>query len=404
MRSLFVGRWDPWPARSGAQLRSAMIVQALAELGPVDLVVLRGDGRAEPLQIPDGIDVDRVHATTRPERIVRRRRDLARWMFDSRLPPAVAAGDPTPVRDEVRGWAHGPYDLAWYERVETHALLAPVVDVPTIVDVDELRDVSRQRRLRDSWLEPGTPRITDRARRGFDHLVGHREAMAWRRLQRRSAQRAASAVVCSPDDADRLGTPNAAVVPNCVELPVVDRSRAPEPSVLFVGSMRYWPNADAATLLVRDVLPALRTRLPDVRLRLVGDAGPALRNRFDGRHGVELPGIVEAITPELATAGVVAVPLRYGSGTRLKIVEALAHGVPVVATSVAVEGLDVIDGEHLLIADSPSEFADRVVQVLTDAELATRLGRRGRARVEQRYAWPLGVEAVQRIATEVAGV
>ncbi len=121
--------------------------------------------------------------------------------------------------------------------------------------------------------------------------------------------------------------------------------------------MHYFPNADAARFFVRDVLPVLRAELGDsFEVRIVGKAPPSVRE-LGKVPNVTVTGYVSDLSTELARTDVMIVPLRHGSGTRLKILEAFANMIPVVSTTIGAAGLDAHDGEHLLIADTPAEFA-----------------------------------------------
>jgi glycosyltransferase involved in cell wall biosynthesis len=146
------------------------------------------------------------------------------------------------------------------------------------------------------------------------------------------------------------------------------------------------PNLDAAVFFVRDVFPLIRQCIPDAQLRIVGRASPEIR-RLSGCEGIVIVGAVERIEDELAKAHAVVVPLRIGSGTRLKILEAWAHGIPVVSTTVGAEGLPVAHAENLLIADAAPALAKACVRVLTDESLRTRLAEAGRRTVESRFDW-----------------
>ena len=113
-------------------------------------------------------------------------------------------------------------------------------------------------------------------------------------------------------------------------------------------------------------------------------------------NGVDIVGMVDDVNPHLDRAAVVVVPLRIGGGTRLKIVEALAKGKAVVSTRLGAEGIDVVDGEHLLLADDPQDIADRVEQVLADPALARRLGDAGRRLAEERYSWAVITDRLEQ--------
>jgi polysaccharide biosynthesis protein PslH len=188
-----------------------------------------------------------------------------------------------------------------------------------------------------------------------------------------------------------------AVVPNGVSLDYFQPAASPimPGSMVFTGLMTYRPNADGVSFFIRRILPAIRAARGDAAFTAVGwglpdDIRPLLGD------GVSHTGRVEDIRPYLAQASVVVVPLRIGSGTRLKVLEALAMAKPVVSTSVGCEGLDVTHGEHLLIADDPATFAASVLRLLEDPAEAASLGSRGRALVESRYGWEQSVAELER--------
>ena len=170
---------------------------------------------------------------------------------------------------------------------------------------------------------------------------------------------------------------------------------------MFAGNLGYFPNVDAATFLVRDVLPRVRAAVPGAELRLVG-ARPARRVRaLAGAAGVSLAASVPAIAPELAAATIALVPLRAGSGLQNKVLEAMAAGTPVVATPRAVAGLALGTGEEVLVADDAAGLAAAAVALLRDPARARAQARAARALVERRYRWEdsaAGVEAAWRAA------
>ena len=118
---------------------------------------------------------------------------------------------------------------------------------------------------------------------------------------------------------------------------------------------------------------------------------------MDGKNGIKVIGEVADIRDPLRDAGVIVVPLRIGSGTRLKILEAMAMGKPIVSTSIGSEGLEVTNRHHLTIADSPAEFADYCLELESNSELRSTIGRNGRQLVEQDYSWGAICRSVQRI-------
>ena len=223
--------------------------------------------------------------------------------------------------------------------------------------------------------------------------IGHRRQRA---AEERAWRAADLCLATSEREAGIIGAAGAqrvAIVPNGVATETIrpvtgdPGARAPgRPTLVFVGLLGYAPNADAVTYLVRDILPLIRAQRPDIHLQVVGDGATAELLRLAG-PGIEFTGRVPDVRPFIAAAGVVVVPLRIGSGTRLKILEALAMGRPVVTTRIGAEGLDLVDGEHVLIADGPTAFAAAVDRVLADDRLAAQLGERGRTLVERSYDW-----------------
>jgi glycosyltransferase involved in cell wall biosynthesis len=160
-------------------------------------------------------------------------------------------------------------------------------------------------------------------------------------------------------------------------------------------------NHDGAMFFLREVWPLLRRPGRPLVVKMVGRAPQAeLLAAHDGRECI-VTGKVDEVLPYYREALAAIVPLRSGGGTRLKIVEALAAGTPVVSTSVGCEGLDVVDGRTILIADSPQAFAAAIERLLEDPALAAALSRDGRRLVEERYDWPL-IAAVHAQVYEAA--
>ena len=155
---------------------------------------------------------------------------------------------------------------------------------------------------------------------------------------------------------------NVDVIPNGVDVdqyhPLPTNSERALPSLMFIGNMGYQPCVDAVRYFCNDILPRIRRELPAIELWIVGDGAPA-EVRALTANGVNVTGRVGDVVPYYAQCSVCIVPLRAGGGTRLKILEAMALGRPVVSTTIGCEGLEVRDGEHLLIADSPERFAER---------------------------------------------
>ncbi len=192
------------------------------------------------------------------------------------------------------------------------------------------------------------------------------------------------------------------VAPNGVDIEYFQPSSAvvDTNSLVFTGLISYRPNTDAVLFFVREVLPHIVNARPETVFSIVGMGPPEEVVRLAGPN-VIVTDEVPDVRPYIEKSSVFVVPLRMGSGTRLKVLEGLAMGKPMVSTSVGCEGIDARDGEHLLIEDDPQAFAQAVVRLMNDRELAQRLGTAGRALVEDHYSWASIVQTMEQFHLRV---
>lgn len=155
--------------------------------------------------------------------------------------------------------------------------------------------------------------------------------------------------------------------------------------IVFTGTMDYWPNADAVTWFVNEVFPAVRADHPDAQFAIVGSRPTPAVKKLGDEEGVLVTGRVQDIRPWMAHARLMVAPLRIARGVQSKVLEGMAMGLPTVVSPLAMEGLDVRAGEHVLVADTPGAFAEAVGRVLGGE--APELGESGRARVVERHDW-----------------
>ena len=182
-----------------------------------------------------------------------------------------------------------------------------------------------------------------------------------------------------------------AVIPNGVDTDYFTPREGEEtPALIYAGGMNMFANRDAVEWFLETAWPLIKKAVPGVRFFALG-ARPsrAILDAAAADPAVEAPGFVDDIRPWVARAAVYVVPLRVGGGTRLKIVDAMAQGKAIVATTLGAEGIDANAGEHFVLADEPPAFADAVISLLHDPARRRALGAAARARVCETYAWPL---------------
>jgi glycosyltransferase involved in cell wall biosynthesis len=158
-------------------------------------------------------------------------------------------------------------------------------------------------------------------------------------------------------------------------------------NILSLGTMSWPPNIDSMLYFAKDIMPIIKKQFPGCTLTIAGSNPSPVIQALASEPDISVTGFVDDVDEIARNCGVFIVPLRSGSGVRVKILNALAMGLPIVSTTIGVEGLDVRNGEHLLIADTPADFAESVIRVLTDSDLAQKLGENGRKFVCENYSW-----------------
>jgi glycosyltransferase involved in cell wall biosynthesis len=375
LRTLFITVDAPYPPASGAPLRNWQNVRLAAAAGPVAVLSL---------------GYDEISLTELPGVAVYRHVTLRRG-----------------VEGGVRGFPSIAGSAAKYvggalaELIETFAPAIAVLENVWIEGVDQL--------VRGSGC-----RLVYDAHNAYGDLAEelNLDVAAVRALEAEALAGIDDLWVCSEDDAERLRREYAPrvplhVIPNGIDTDYYSRIRARGLRVqrdvitlLFVGSFWYEPNRIAAELLLDEIVPDVRARsAAEVRLVLVGAApSPAMLASKD--PGLMLAGRVPDVRPYLSAADAIVVPLRQGGGTRLKLLEAFAACRPVVATAKGAEGIDVRDGEHLLVRESPAEIAAAVIRLRRDPGLGERLTSCAYQLVADRYSWTALAPAVRSALVE----
>jgi glycosyltransferase involved in cell wall biosynthesis len=229
------------------------------------------------------------------------------------------------------------------------------------------------------------------ARRGPSAAFYRAEAKALRHMESHTIADFDHVIVVSEKEKTRLPAYAGSVLicPNGRE-PSGLLPEATTPTVAFVATMGWAPNVDAALWLGREIWPLVVEEVPDAQLLLIG-RGPTPEILALAGPGVEVTGTVAEVAPYLARARVVVAPLRAGGGTRLKIMEALDSGRPVVATSIGCEGLEDLVGRGVILADTTSGMADEIVRLLHDPPGSARLGVQGHDAVDAEHTWDIAL-------------
>ncbi len=387
--ALFLTPEPPYPLAGGGALRGAALLNYLATRYTVDVMAFREPASPDPVEtIPRalagrvGVVNLPVHSRTAAARAWRNLRRMARG-----VPPLVDrfAG----FAGEVAGALDGKrYDLAVIE----HFWCAPYVEQlarragRVVLDLHNVESVLHERcALTERWPVAW-------AHRWF--------ARNCRRLERRLLPRLDLLLTASEADADRLRGLSSAtpveVYPNTI--PAVARpERKPMDAIVFSGNMEYHPNIAAVRFFATRIWPLLRERWPGLSWLLIGKNPRSVLEFMERDPRIRVVGAVENSVEAIALAKVAVVPLLAASGTRIKILEAWAAGVPVVSTRIGAEGLPARHGEHLLVADDPAEFAEAVSALLESDSRGRQLAAAGRALYETEFTWEAGWRRLEKI-------
>lgn len=287
----------------------------------------------------------------------------------------------TSIREQLQG---GAFDAVFADSLYALANL-PATKTPILLNCHnvEWRILDRYAGFEGNVLK-----------RLYVKVEGHR----LRRVEELALKESAACMVCSGQDGEFLDKvvegKKIYVVPNCIDTAryAPDSTEAGSEfahcTLLFQGGMDWYPNRDAVEYFTTAILPAVRKQMPKTRFVVAGRNPPeGFIQRISAKARVEFTGTVPDMRPYLAKATLAVVPLRIGSGTRLKILEAAAAGLAIVSTSLGAEGLEFRPGQEILLEDEPQRFADAVVALLRDAARRQAIGRAARHRVVERYSF-----------------
>ena len=396
MKLLFLAPYLPSPPQSGAPRRVHGLLSELARRHEVSLLALTAPGEDTDAALHETRRYCTEVVTVENDRIDRalnRKRKRAiqlRSLVHTRSYERLTYYHPSFQRALDRLVARGDFDVITTEHSQMACYLLPRTACLVLDEHNIEYDIL--------W------RTTAAERRRYAPSI--RKLYNWAnylklRREERAAWRQFDGITLTSERDERLLRRDApekrtAVIPNAVDTEFFQPSGVPvEPgTILFFGAINYYPNTEGLLFFLDEVFPHVKRQHQGARLWIVGQLPPpAIVGR--AAEDVIVTGLVDDVRPYLERAAVVIAPLRIGGGTRLKIVEAMSMGKPIVATRIGAEGLDVSDGEDILLGDTAEEFAYQIVRARGDAALAQRLGEAARHRAESLYSWRDAVDRLE---------
>ncbi len=390
MKVVWIGHFTPYPPRGGAPQRSFNLLREAARHAEVHFVGLAQRGHQPRAQ--DVAEAERALSDVcASARVIDTGSRTSRAGKVAAFAKCVLSGrsysESLLIRADWRRQIEQDLDRIRPEVVHVDSIMAadllpPRWQGPAVLNHHNIESAMMDRRAR-----------TDESLR---RVVWSREARLLRRYERTTASRFRRHLVVSDVDAESLRAivPEAriSVIPNGVDADYFGaRKEEPaDPTLIFAGRMNWYPNSHAVAEFLGRCWPELRRRVSSIKLIVAGmNPPPELVRAAETDRSIRVTGFVEDIRPVITEALVYVCPILDGGGTRLKLLDAMSLGMPIVATPLAAEGLTVTDGGEMLIRELGGPFVDGVVQCLEDASLRRRLSDAARDLVIQRYDWPI---------------
>lgn len=407
MRLLFLTPQLPYPPHQGASLRNWAFIRELSSRHEVHLLCFRFQDEHDVAAAVDVILEDVASLTVIPAPT---RSPITRLVqLFSTMTPDLALRLWTPAFAGALSdlFARHDFDLVQVEGLELLHYVEPYLGTRPPVWVYDAHNAEAD--LQESaWRSDTSVRRPDR---WIGALYSYIQWQKLRRYERRLLPRFAGVVSVSDEDAQSLSVDTGVqplVLPNGVDTetlspgafsPAADLAGAP--SIVFTGKMDFRPNIDGVVWFVNDIWPSIRAEQPEAKFWIVGQSpAPAVQD-LDAAEGVVVTGRVPEIEPYIAGADVIVAPLRMGSGTRLKVLQAMSLARPVVGTTLGCSGLGVVDGEHLRIADTAGTFATAVTSLLHRREVAENLAACGRRYVCEHFDWQVLVPRLEELYEQI---
>jgi glycosyltransferase involved in cell wall biosynthesis len=355
---LYIGAGAPWLGGAGYLVHQRMFLRALAEVAELHLAMfdLPADAVASRPQFVQSLTALPKATRASESGIVRLAADLL-CPFPRMFRGSRCAGS----RKIVADLHPEQYDAVFSFRID-FGHFAGVLNHPRLLlDIDDPEHLRWRRQLAATTKNGGDWRtLHDLNKLG--------------RFEKRAARNAVASFVCQEHDRAAFDPPPI-VVPNCVDVPAAcPPRRAEAPRVILVGNFSAAsPNVDALRWMLDEIWPLIRDGSPQCEFHVVGKLAADLASRVGSTPGAVAAGFVEDLAAEMSRASLSLAPIRFGTGTRVKILESFAQGCPVVSTTLGAEGIEARPGEQILIGDTPADFAARCLELLNNPALQSRV-------------------------------
>jgi sugar transferase (PEP-CTERM/EpsH1 system associated) len=387
MKILYICHRFPFPPNRGGKIRPFQMIKHLAQRHEVHVCSLA----RSPAEAEAGRGL-REHCAHTECALVNEPLQALRMI--GRLPTPTPSSMGYFYSTDLRKRVHALHKRNRYDLIFVHcsSMAQYAVDLPDAVKVLDFGDMDSQKWLEYSNYKP------------FPLSAGY--WLEGKKLEREERRLAYRFDVCTATTRAELATLNQLApgitsdwFPNGVDHQFFSPDgKDYDPNVIsFIGRMDYYPNQECMLRFCKEVLPLIRKQRPSAQLFIVGaDPIPAIR-KLGELPNVVVTGSVPDVRPHVRRSAVMVAPLAIARGTQNKILEAMAMGVPVVTSSLAANGVDVVPNEHLLVADDAPSFADLVLRVMEDRQERQRLGAAGRARVMSHHHWPNSMRRMEAI-------
>ncbi len=369
---LYIGAGVPWQGGAGHLVRQNMFLKVLLRLGKLNLVLFNFDQTAPKPPFPCNVTSIEIPSQQQRSRLQRLTNDLF-----SPMPRLWGKEALEKVQSQVQLLQPEKFDLIFAYRID-FAYLAGVEKNPRLIlDIDDPEH--RRREEREKLLT--SQKLHWRTRLYIQKL---------RSFELNIAKNAQLAFVCQQKDAVAFKKPYPLVVPNCVEIPQnCHRLESKKPKLLFVGNMKgnSSANHDGIKWFLENIFPIIYEEKSDTIIRIVGKMNSELKNSVKEVPNLEIAGFVDNLEQEYQEAWMAIAPIRFGTGTRIKILEAFAHKCPVVSTVKGCEGIEITNRENIFVEKSLQGFAYSCLELIDNPQKRKEMGKAGQNLVLEQYSY-----------------